>query len=57
MWHALESMRELPELDNSHLLNAPEGFSPLLGLAVGYPAKELKARELQAEKIKTAYIL
>jgi nitroreductase len=56
MWHALESMRELPELDNSHLLNAPEGFSPLLGLAVGYPARALAIRELHTEKIKTNYI-
>ncbi|MDR3123652.1 MAG: nitroreductase family protein [Treponema sp.] len=52
MWHALESMRELPELDNSYLLNLPEGFSPLLGIAIGYPAKERKARELQADKIQ-----
>jgi nitroreductase len=56
MWHALESMRELPDLDNSYLLNLPEGFSPLLGLAVGYPAKAPAIRELRAEKIKTTYI-
>jgi nitroreductase len=57
MWHALESMREIPELDNSHLLNLPEGFSPLLGLAIGYPAKAPAIRDLQPEKIKTAYIV
>jgi nitroreductase len=56
VWHALESMRELPELDNSSLLNLPEDFSPLLGLAVGYPAKAPGIRELRAEKIQTAYI-
>jgi nitroreductase len=56
MWHALESMRELPDLDNSCLLNLPEGFSPLLGIAIGYPAKAPAKRELQAEKIKTNYI-
>jgi nitroreductase len=53
MWHALESMRELPELDNSYLLNLPEGFSPLLGLAVGYPAKEPRTRELRGDKLTT----
>ncbi|MDR0597962.1 MAG: nitroreductase family protein [Treponema sp.] len=57
MWHALESMREIPELDNAYLLNLPEGFTPLLGIAVGYPASAPRIRELQAEKIKTNYIL
>jgi nitroreductase len=56
MWHALESMREIPELDNSHLLNLPDGFSPLLGIAIGRPTKESKARELRADKIKTDYM-
>ena len=48
---ALESMREDPELDNSALLNLPEGFSPLLGLAVGYPAEPPRERELKMDKI------
>jgi nitroreductase len=56
MWHALESMRELPDLDNSHLLNVPEGFSPLLGIAIGYPAKDPGTRELRADKIASSYI-
>jgi nitroreductase len=56
MWHALESMREIPELDNAYLLNLPENFSPLLGIAIGYPAQEPRARELRTEKIKTDYI-
>jgi nitroreductase len=56
MWHALESMRELPELDNSYLLNLPEGFSPLLGIAIGRPANPPKTRELRIDKIKTDYI-
>jgi nitroreductase len=55
MWHALESMREIPELDNSYLLNLPEDFSPLLGIALGYPAQPPKARELK-EKIQTDYM-
>jgi hypothetical protein len=56
MWHALESMRELPELDNSYLLHVPEGFSPLLGIAIGHPAKPPAIRELRTDKIKTDYI-
>jgi nitroreductase len=56
MWHALESMREIPELDNSDLLNLPEGFSPLLGLAVGYPAKAPRIRELRVDKIAVNYL-
>jgi hypothetical protein len=48
-------MRELPDLDNSHLLNVPEGFSPLLGIAIGYPAKEPGTRELRADKIASSY--
>jgi nitroreductase len=56
MWHALESMREIPELDHSHLLNLPENFSPLLGLALGYPAKEPRTRELRTDKIAVNYL-
>ena len=44
MWGALESMRLFPELDHTALLELPEDFQPLLGLAVGYPADEPKAR-------------
>ena len=43
MWGALESMRMFPELDNTALLELPENFEPLLGLAVGYPADAPKA--------------
>jgi hypothetical protein len=38
------------------LLNVPEGFSPLLGIAIGYPAKAPRIRELKADRIKTGYI-
>lgn len=41
MWGALESMRLFPELDHTDVLELPEGFEPLLALAVGYPEKEL----------------
>ena len=44
MWGALESMRLFPELDHTALLELPEDFQPLLGLAVGYPADEPKER-------------
>jgi nitroreductase len=56
MWHVLESMRELPELDNSRLLNLPQGFSPLLGLAIGRPAKPPRERELRSDKIGMDFI-
>ena len=50
MWGALESMRMFPELDHTALLELPENFEPLLGLAVGYPAdgpkKERPRREI-----------
>ncbi|MDR2487531.1 MAG: hypothetical protein LBD12_06140 [Clostridiales Family XIII bacterium] len=49
-------MRDIPELDNTHLLNLPEGFTPLLGIAVGHPLKEPEPRELSAEKIKVDYL-
>lgn len=41
MWFALDSMRRLPELDKTALLDLPEDFSPLLGLAVGHIAEQL----------------
>jgi len=53
MWFALESMREIPALDHTAALKLPEGFVPLIGLAVGYPAKALVARESRADKIAT----
>ena len=51
MWYALESMRNLPEYDKTELLELPEDFEPLLGLAIGYIDKELPVRELKEDKI------
>jgi nitroreductase len=56
MWFALESMREIPELDNSYLLNLPDDFAPLIGIAIGYPAEQLTMRELKTDKIAVNYI-
>ena len=56
IWGALESMREIPELDNTRLLNLPDGFSPLLGVAIGHPAKELSRRKIKLGKIKVNYL-
>ncbi|WP_165076611.1 MULTISPECIES: nitroreductase family protein [unclassified Desulfovibrio] len=39
MWGALESMRLFPELDHTRELELPEGFVPLIALAVGYPCE------------------
>lgn len=44
MWGALESMRMLPHLDHTDVLDLPEGFEPLLALAVGYPEEEPQAQ-------------
>lgn len=56
MWGALESMRMIPELDHTELLEIPEGFEPLIALAIGYPADELKTRAISHEMITTNYI-
>ena len=56
MWFALESMREIPALDNTAVLNLPKGFEPLLGLAVGYPDKEVSQRELSLDKISVNFL-
>lgn len=51
MWGALESMRMIPELDHTDLLELPDDFEPLLAMAVGYPDEELKERPVQHEPI------
>jgi nitroreductase len=56
VWGILESMRMYPDLDRSALLNLPDGFSPLMGLIVGYPVKPLEERELKADKISINFI-
>ncbi|MBR6039991.1 MAG: nitroreductase family protein [Clostridia bacterium] len=52
MWGALESMRMIPELDHTGLLQLPEDFEPLIALAVGYPVKELEVRELKHQSFE-----
>ncbi len=56
MWGALESMRMLPHLDHTDELNLPEGFEPLLALAVGYPEGELKAEGTAHGPLSINYI-
>ena len=56
IWGALEAMREIPELDNTAALQLPADFAPLLGLAVGYPAVEIKPRELKTDKFTMNYL-
>ena len=56
MWFALESMREFPEMDNSHILEQPEGFEPLIGIAIGYPERELKTRDIRPDKFTSNYL-
>ena len=56
MWGALESMRMLPEWDHTELLQLPEDFEPLLGLAVGYPAEELRPKETAHDPLSVNFI-
>jgi nitroreductase len=56
VWGALESMREIPELDNTEALKLPAGFEPLLGICIGYPAEPLKPRELKPDKFTIDYL-
>lgn len=52
MWGALESMRMIPERDNTKVLNLPNGYEPLIALAIGYPFKELAEHPIKHEIIK-----
>jgi nitroreductase len=56
IWGILESMRIYPDLDKSALLNLPDGFSPLMGLSVGYPVKPLEERGLKQDNIAVNFI-
>ncbi len=56
MWGSLEAMRVYPQYDRTALLELPEGFEPLLGLAVGHERGEAAARELTSEKIGINFI-
>jgi len=51
MWFALDSMRRNPELDRTDLLGLPEGFEPLLGLAVGHIEKPFEERSIDTQRI------
>ena len=57
MWGALEAARVLPAFDRTDLLEVPEGFQPLLGLAVGHSAVEPKEKEMTDQKIGTNWIV
>ena len=56
MWGSLEAMRIYPQFDHTDFLQLPENFEPLLGLAVGYPEKPLKEKELRKDKIEVNYL-
>ena len=52
MWGALEAARVLPKFDKTSLLDLPDTFEPLLGLAIGHTAIGLKERTISDKKIK-----
>ncbi len=56
MWGALESMRMLPELDNSEELRLPPDFEPLIGLAVGIPLSEPEMRAARHAPLSINYL-
>ena len=56
MWGALEAARVLPEFDRTDLLQLPEGFQPLLGVAVGHRAVDLHEKPLTDQKISLNWI-
>ena len=56
MWGALESMRLFPELDHTDVLELPDGFEPLIALAVGYPEKGLGNNPKQHTPISVNFI-
>jgi nitroreductase len=56
MWGSLESMRVIPELDHTPALGLPEGFEPLLGLAIGHTKTALLSRDIKPDKITLNYV-
>lgn len=56
MWGSLEAARVIPEHDNTHLLQLPDNFEPLIGLAVGHAAVDLPERELTDAKLGINYL-
>jgi len=57
IWGALEAMREIPELDNTDVLELPNNFEPLLGIAVGYPQQTPKPRDIKTDKFTINYLM
>ena len=51
IWGVLEAMRVYPQFDHTDLLQLPEGFEPLLGLAIGHAAVQTLPRPLTDAKI------
>lgn len=56
MWGALESMRLFPELDHTNLLELPPDFQALIGLAGGYPMKEISENDKTHNAMGVNYI-
>lgn len=50
IWGALEAMRMYPEYDRTSELLLPQGFEPLLGLSVGYPAEPTEPKRLRRDR-------
>ena len=55
-WGVLESERMFPQYSHNELLNLPDGYEPLIGILVGHPQKEVKAREIPSDRLGINYL-
>ena len=56
MWASLEAMRMYPEYDNTAVLQLPEGFEPLLGVAIGHEAVPRAPKQLTDSNFTINYL-
>ena len=56
IWGALESMREIPELDKTDLLGLPDDFEPLLGIAIGHQEASPRSRKPNTGRLSANYL-
>ncbi len=55
LWGVLEAMRLHPELDTTSILNLPEGFMPIMGVAIGHPSEEPRLRTVKTDRLSVQY--
>ncbi len=55
LWGVLEAMRLYPEFDTTSILNLPEDFNPIMGIAIGHPAVKPEPRTIQRDRLPVQY--